>query len=230
MTVVSLQLNRVESSTALKDRIYAELKRAITSFDIYSGSASEYRLDERQLSEKLGVSRTPIREALVRLENEGFVKNIPRRGAFVARKSKKEILEMLVVWAALESMAARLVTEHASDLEIASLRSLFATYDDDEVSARINEYSETNIHFHQKLFAISHCDLLGTLTENLFIHMRSIRMRTIHENDRAMQSIQDHLQIIEALETRSTDLAERLVRQHTLDLAKHVEDNVNWLD
>jgi DNA-binding GntR family transcriptional regulator len=68
------------------------------------------------------------------------------------------------------------------------------------------------------------------LTENLFIHMRSIRMRTIHENDRAMQSIQDHLQIIEALETRSTDLAERLVRQHTLDLAKHVEDNVNWLD
>jgi DNA-binding GntR family transcriptional regulator len=137
---------------------------------------------------------------------------------------------MLVVWAALESMAARLVTEHASDREIASLRSLFATYDDDEVSARINEYSETNIHFHQKLFAISHCDLLGTLTENLFIHMRSIRMRTIHENDRAMQSIQDHLQIIEALETRSTDLAERLVRQHTLDLAKHVEDNVTWLD
>ncbi len=119
MTVVSLQLNRVESSTALKDRIYAELKRAITSFDIYNGSASEYRLDERQLSEELGVSRTPIREALVRLENEGFVKNIPRRGAFVARKSKKEILEMLVVWAALESMAARLVTEHASDREIA---------------------------------------------------------------------------------------------------------------
>ena len=230
MTAVSLQLNRVENNTVLKDRIYGELKRAITSIDIYDGGTNDHRLDERQLSEELGVSRTPVREALVRLENEGFVKNIPRRGAFVARKSKKEILEMLVVWAALESMAARLVTEHANDEEIASLRHLFATYDNDKVSARINEYSATNIDFHQALFSISHCDLLSALTENLFIHMRSIRMRTIHENDRATQSIQDHLQIIEALESRDAELAERLVRQHTLDLAAHVERNVDWLD
>jgi DNA-binding GntR family transcriptional regulator len=229
MATVSLQLNRVENSTVLKDRIYDELKRAITSMDIYT-NADDQRLDERQLSEELGVSRTPVREALVRLENEGFVKNIPRRGAFVARKSKQEILEMLVVWAALESMAARLVTEHASDEEIASLRHLFTTYSNDGISARIDEYSETNISFHQALFKISHCSLLSTLTENLFIHMRSIRMRTIYENDRATQSIQDHLQIIEALEARNADLAERLVRQHTLDLAAHVQRNVDWLD
>ena len=165
MTAVNLQLNRVEASTVLKDRIYSELKRAITAVNIYD-SNDDHRLDERQLSEELGVSRTPVREALVRLENEGFVKNIPRRGAFVARKSKKEILEMLVVWAALESMAARLVTEHASDEEIASLRRLFASYKDDKVNARIDEYSETNIGFHQALFKISHCQLLSTLTEN----------------------------------------------------------------
>ena len=84
--------------------------------------------------------------------------------------------------------------------EIASLRHLFTTYSNDGISARIDEYSETNISFHQALFKISHCSLLSTLTENLFIHMRSIRMRTIYENDRATQSIQDHLQIIEALE------------------------------
>ena len=229
MTAVSLQLKRVEATTVLKDRIYSELKRAITAVNIYD-SNEDHRLDERQLSEELGVSRTPVREALVRLENEGFVKNIPRRGAFVARKSKKEILEMLVVWAALESMAARLVTEKASDEEIASLRRLFASYQGDKVNARIDEYSETNIGFHQALFNISHCDLLGTLTENLFIHMRSIRMRTIHENDRATRSIKDHLHIIEALEARDADLAERLVRQHTLDLAAHVEQFVDWLD
>jgi len=229
MTAVSLQLKRVEATTVLKDRIYGELKRAITAVNIYDGS-EDYRLDERQLSEELGVSRTPVREALVRLENEGFVKNIPRRGAFVARKSKKEILEMLVVWAALESMAARLVTEKASDEEIASLRRLFTSYQGDKVNARIDEYSETNIGFHQALFNISHCDLLGTLTENLFIHMRSIRMRTIHENDRATRSIKDHLHIIEALEARDANLAERLVRQHTLDLAAHVEQFVDWLD
>jgi DNA-binding GntR family transcriptional regulator len=229
MSAVSLQLNRVESNTVLKDRIYEELKRAITAVNIYA-STGDHRLDERRLSEELGVSRTPVREALVRLENEGFVKNIPRRGAFVARKSKKEILEMLVVWAALESMAARLVTEHASDDEIASLRRLFANYDGDRLNARIDEYSQTNIDFHQALFRISHCDLLATLTDNLFIHMRSIRMRTIHENDRVTRSIQDHLHIIEALEARDADLAERLVREHTLNLGEHVRQCVDWLD
>ena len=229
MSVASLQIKRVETITVLKDRIYAELKRAITAVNIYD-SSEDHHLDERHLAEELGVSRTPVREALVRLENEGFVKNIPRRGAFVARKSKQEILEMLVVWAALESMAARLVTAHASDEEIASLRRLFASYNGHKLNARIDEYSAANISFHQALFNISHCDLLSTLTENLFIHMRSIRMRTIHENDRATQSIQDHLHIIEALEARDPELAENLVRQHTLDLAAHVKRNVDWLD
>ena len=229
MAAVNLQLNRVDGSTVLKDRIYGELKRAITAINIYDSEA-EHRLDERQLSEELGVSRTPVRDALCRLENEGFVRTVPRRGAFVARKTKKEILEMLVVWAALESMAARLITERASDEEIASLRGLFASYDGDGVDTHIDEYSETNIRFHQALLQISHCDLLSSMTENLFIHMRSIRMRTIHEQNRAVRSIKDHLHIIEALEARDADLAERLVRQHTLDLAAHVEQRVDWLD
>jgi DNA-binding GntR family transcriptional regulator len=229
MPAVNLQLKRVENTTVLKDRIYSELKRAITRINIYD-SADEHRLDERQLSEELGVSRTPVREALCRLENEGFVKTIPRRGAFVARKTRKQILEMLVVWAALESMAARLVTERASDDEIASLRRMFESYDDSRVNTHIDEYSDANIQFHQTLFNISHCELLERMTENLFIHMRSIRMRTIHERDRATQSIKDHLHIVEALEARDTELAERLVRQHTLDLAAHVEKNVDWLD
>ena len=227
-TVVNLQLSRVDNSSVLKDRIYRELKRAITSINIYSDT-DEHRLDERQLSEELGVSRTPIREALCRLENEGFVKNIPRRGAFVARKSKKEIIEMITVWAALESMAARLIIERASNDEIASLRRMFANYDGEVVYAAIDEYSETNISFHQALFNISHCDLLNKMTENLFIHMRSIRMRTITEDNRAERSIIDHMQIIEALENRDTVLAEGLVRQHTLNLARHVEQHVQDL-
>ena len=229
MATVSLPLKPVDSGFVLKDRIYEELKQAILSVDIYQ-DAEEHRLDERQLSEDLGVSRTPIREALCRLENEGFVRTIPRRGAFVARKTKREIVEMITVWAALESMAARLITERASNAEIATLRRLFATFDTPKVQAEIDEYSETNIEFHQALFNLSHCDLLKKMTENLFLHMRSIRMRTISENNRASRSIIDHMHIIEALEGRDTELAERLARQHTLDLAAHVERNVDWLE
>jgi DNA-binding GntR family transcriptional regulator len=197
--------------------------------NIYAEDA-ELRLDERELSERLAISRTPIREALARLEQEGLVRIVPRKGVYIVRKTKREILEMITVWAALEGMAARLITLHASDAEIASLRELFATFDDDEIKAHIDEYSETNIKFHQTILSLSKCELLKQIADGLFIHMRSIRARTIGEKNRADRSIVDHLHIIEALEARDTELAERLAREHTMDLAAHVERNVDYLD
>jgi DNA-binding GntR family transcriptional regulator len=197
--------------------------------NVYADS-DEHRLDERQLSEELGVSRTPVREALCRLEQEGFVKLIPRRGAFVMRKSKREVIEMVTVWAALESMAARLATQYASDDEIAGLRRMFATFEDAQPQAHIDEYSEKNIEFHQTILRLGRCQLIHRMTENLFIHMRGIRARTIGEDDRAKRSIIDHMHIIEALERRDASEAERLVREHTLKLAEHIEKHVEYLD
>ena len=228
-TVTRLDVRPIDTSFVLKDMIFASLKEAIARKNIYA-EAEELRLDERQLSDDLGVSRTPIREALARLEQEGFVRTVPRRGVYVVRKSKTEILEMITVWAALESMAARLITERATDQEISSLRRMFATFEDDRVQARIDEYSDTNVRFHQALLGLSNCELINSMAENLFIHMRSIRMRTIGEEDRASRSIIDHMNIIEAIEARDTELAERLTRDHTLGLAAHVEKNVNYLD
>lgn len=229
MATARLDIRPIETAVALKDVIYDALKDAIARKNIYA-EAGPLRLDERQLSEDLGVSRTPLREALARLEQEGFVRTVPRKGVYVVRKSKAEILEMITVWAALEAMAARLVTQRATDEEIASLRRMFATFDGGRVRAAIDEYSETNIRFHQALLRLSHCGLIERTCANMFIHMRSIRMRTIGEEDRADRSIIDHMNIIEALEARETELAERLARDHTLGLAAHVERNVDYLD
>ena len=96
------------------------LKNVIVSMDVYR-SRQDIRLDERQLAQDFGVSRTPVREAMAQLEREGFVRSVPRRGIYVVRKTKIEVIEMITAWAALESMAARLITEHASDEEIGSL-------------------------------------------------------------------------------------------------------------
>ena len=229
MSNVQALVRPLQVDTSLTNKAYDALKGAIASMNIYQ-DGTEQRLDERQLSAALGVSRTPIREALVRLEQEGLVRNVPRKGAFVVRKSKRQVVEMIVVWAALESMAARLVTENATDAEIASLRQMFATFENDQVEAKIDEYSETNIRFHQALLKMSGSDLIAHMTESLFIHMGAIRMRTIAEDNRASRSIIDHMNIIEALEARDTELAERLARQHTLDLAAHVEKNARYLD
>ena len=156
--------------------------------------------------------------------------NVPRRGAFVARKTKAEILEMITVWAALESMAARLATQNAKDTELAELRLMFSEFPArDDVKTHLDEYSEANINFHQSILRLSHCNLLNQMTENLFLHIRGIRRRTISERERASKSIVDHIHIIEALEARDTERAERLARQHTLDLAAHVNEHVDWL-
>src|SRR5882757_7318426 len=102
-----LVVQPLEPSLSFRDRAYAALKQAIMDADIY-GQKREIRLDERQLSAALGVSRTPVREAMTLLEQEGFLRSEPRRGVFIIRKTKREILEMIEVSAGLESMAARL--------------------------------------------------------------------------------------------------------------------------
>ncbi len=228
MAQSSLSIEPIRQDTSLKGKIYSALKDGITSMNIYAEDA-ELRIDERRLSEQMETSRTPIREALARLEQEGLVRVVPRKGVYIVRKTKREILEMITVWAALESMAAQLITENASDKQIASLRALFATFDDGQIDAKIDEYSDANIRFHQAILEMSQCRLLLEMADNIFMHVRSIRARTISESDRATRSIANHMHIIEALENRDSDLASRLVREHALDLAKHVEKNVNYL-
>lgn len=224
-----LTVGPIDTGFSLKDKIYDSLKAAITSMNIYAEDA-ELRLDERKLSNQLSISRTPIREALARLEQEGLVTIVPRRGVYIVRKTKAEIMEMLTVWAALESMAARLITLNATDDEIASLRTSLTGYSEGQIKDHIDEYSENNINFHQAILRMSNNQLIFDTAENLFIHMRSIRARTIGEDNRAQRSIVDHLQIVEALEARNTALAEQLVREHTLNLAKHVASHVDYLD
>ena len=224
-----LAVDPLAGAASLKRQAYAALKNAIAAMDVY-GSRAEIRLDERRLAAEFGISRTPVREAMAQLEREGFVRSEPRRGLYVVRKSKCEVIELITVWAALESMAARLITEQASNEEIASLRRMFATFENGAIRAHLDEYSQLNIEFHQTIIRLSRNDALIHLAENLFTHMRMIRRKTIGEKDRADRSIRDHMHIIEALEARDTPRAETLVRDHALGLAEHVAKYADYLD
>jgi len=222
-------LERFDDTPSFKHKAYTALKNAIVAMDVYR-SRDDIRLDERKLAQDFGISRTPVREAMAQLESEGFVRSVPRRGIYVVRKTKREVIEMITAWAALESMAARLITKTATDEEIAALRRMFATFERGHVQAKLDEYSDVNIEFHQTIIRLSRNRVLIDMAENLFTHMRMIRRTTIGEKDRADKSIRDHMNIIEALEARSTDRAEDLVRDHALGLAEHVARYADYLD
>jgi DNA-binding GntR family transcriptional regulator len=223
-----LAIEPIDTSFSFKNKAYAALKNVIVSMDIYR-NRSDIRLDERQLAQDFGISRTPVREAMAQLEREGFVRSVPRRGVYVVRKTKKEVIELITAWAALEGMAARLITQNA-DADVTSLRDMFATFVDGELRAHLDEYSEVNIEFHQSIIRMSGNSVLIDLAENLFTHMRMIRRKTIVERDRVDRSIRDHMNIIEALEARDTARAESLVRDHALGLAEHVAQYADYLD
>lgn len=208
--------------TSVAQLAYAAIRNAVLAMDAYDPDA-DLRLDEKRLASELGVSRTPVREALARLEHEGLVEIIPRRGVRVVRKSKAEIVEMIIAWAALEGMAARLACERAPDEDISGLRGLFSQFETGELRSHLDEYSAANLRFHQRIIELGHSQLIADMADDLLVHVRAIRRHTIGEADRPERSIVDHLHIIEALEARQTEQAECLVRDHALNLARHVE-------
>jgi DNA-binding GntR family transcriptional regulator len=224
MADADIAIVRIAPETSFKNKAYEALKEAILKMDIYS-SLEPVMLDERALSERLGVSRTPIREAIAMLEQDGFVKTVPRRGIIVVRRSKAEIVDMIRAWAALESMAARLITTTARKRDITALRDFFKDFNlkDRLPQDHVEEYSRANIAFHQALISLSESPTLIDMTNDILLHVRGYRQLTIGRTDRTAVSLPEHLAIIEALEARDTELAEKRARDHTLGLAAYVE-------
>jgi DNA-binding GntR family transcriptional regulator len=177
MAEAEIAIVRIAPETSFKNKAYEALREAILKMDIYA-TPEPVMLDERALSERLGVSRTPIREAIAMLEQDGFVKTVPRRGIVVVRRTKTEIVE---------------------------------------------EYSKANIAFHQALISLSESPVLVDMTNDILLHVRGYRQLTIGRVDRTATSLPEHLAIIEALEERNTELAEKRARDHTLGLAAYVE-------
>ncbi|TCK35051.1 DNA-binding GntR family transcriptional regulator [Paraburkholderia sp. BL8N3] len=226
---IASKLEPIDPSSPLRKQAYLRLRQAIADADIY-GTSHEIRLDEKKLTMALGVSRTPVREAITLLEQEGFLRTVPRRGVYIVRKTRGEIVEMINLWAALESMAARLAAERATDEEIASLRTMFEGFHGRPPAEDIDDYSDANIAFHQAVVKLSKSAMISQTLSNVFPHVRAIRRFTISQSDRASRSIADHENIIDALERRDADLAERIVRRHSLDLAAFVEAHCDVLD
>jgi DNA-binding GntR family transcriptional regulator len=184
------------------------------------------KIDEESLAKQLGVSRTPIRENLCRLENEGIIEIIPRRGAFVVKHSKEKIIEILLVREVLEGFAARLAVSHIDVRTIEEMKSLFKGFSETNVRDRVKDYVHADLKFHTLILKKSKNGWLMKLMNILNDHVQMLRLRTVALEGRPEQSLSEHQKIIEALEKGNRSLAESLMRKHIENVRKSVLQNL----
>ena len=172
------------------------------------------RLQEEELSQRFGVSRTPLREALKLLTAEGLITIEPNRGATVTELSVKELAETFPVMGVLEALAGELAASHADDDDIKVLRGL---HDDIVAGYRkkdLRSYFASNQAFHERLVEAAHNDTLATHYHQLAGRVRRARYRANLSPARWAQSVDEHEQIITALENRDGASLAVVLRAH----------------
>ncbi|PAT39773.1 GntR family transcriptional regulator [Vandammella animalimorsus] len=181
------------------------------------------RIREEDLASKLGVSRTPVREALIRLDSTGLISLRPGKGALLQPVSDKDYLEWLQLREQLEGFAAREAALNASQRDVDGLRALFAPFlKPGAAEAQPEAYAQANVRFHARIIGLADNQLLEKVWESFGHHQTSCRRKTIERLHRAEDSLREHLAIIQAIEDRNAQQAELLARQHVRHLYQAV--------
>ena len=200
-------MRRIRTVRDLKSKVYKIIKEGIIHRKFLPGT----QLKESDLVRKLGVSRTPIREALNQLSKEGIIEIFPRKGAFVKNCTKEEVIEILILREVLEGVAARLATLQMSDGLVKRLETLFKDNRKDSI-----DYAQTDEQFHSEIIQASGSTRLVGLVNNLTDSLQMLDMRTVSFRypERIKESLAEHLKIIDAFRARDAVMAEKLTREH----------------
>ncbi len=213
-------MRKIKTVRDLKSEVYKKIKEEITNRKLLPNT----QLKESDLVEKLGVSRTPIREALNQLFKEGMVEIYPRRGSFVKNWTKEDVIEVLILREVLEGVAARIATKRLQKDSIRTLEGYFRDYRDGLI-----DYAQADSKFHKDIILASGSSRLITLVNNLMDNLQMMDMRAVSFRypERIKESLAEHLKIIQAFKAKDEILAEQLTREHfrrTLSFyEKHLE-------
>ncbi len=214
-------MRRIKTVRDLKAEVYKIIKEGIVRREFLPGT----RLKESDLVRRLGVSRTPIREALNQLSKEGIIEIFPRKGAFVRNCTREEVTEILILREVLEGAASRLATLQMSDRTMRKLEGFFKDY-----RKGFMDYAEADERFHTEIIQASGSRRLIGLVSNLKDSLQMLDMRAVSFRypERIKESLSEHVRIIEAFKARDVDLAERLTREHfqhtRLYYERHLEE------
>lgn len=192
----------------LRDVVFESLREAILGGQLKPGQ----RLMEVQLAEQLGVSRTPVREAIRKLELEGLVVMLPRKGAYVANMSLKDIMDVLEIRSSLEGMAAFLAAERINDEDLKHLKEIAGELGQNE--SNIEELLKKDVEFHECIFKATNNKKLHQLINSLWEQVYRFRVSYLSDYDALLNIVEEHKMIVEAIEQGDSELAKKRAIEH----------------
>ena len=210
----------------LRDVVFNTLRQAILKGELAPGE----RLMEIQLAEKLGVSRTPIREAIRKLELEGLVLMIPRKGAEVARISEKSLWDVLEVRRSLEELAIELACQRMSDDDMAELEQVQGNFRNAIQRGEAMNIARTDEQYHDVIYHGTGNDKLVQMLNNLREQMYRYRLEYIKDEDKRQVLLVEHEYILNALKNRNIAEAKKAAREHIDNQEITVSRNIKEQD
>ena len=194
----------------LRDVVFNTLRRSILTGELKPGE----RLMEIHLADKLGVSRTPIREAIRKLEMEGLVTMIPRRGAEVAQITEKNLKDVLEVRRALDALAVELACDRITEEELEQLKAACDTFEAATRKGNINELARADVHLHDIILMASGNERLVQMISNLSQQMYRYRLEYVKDESSYEQLIREHRVIYEAIRDRDKETGAKRMKLH----------------
>ncbi len=201
---------QLDNYKPLRELVFESLREAIIQGVLKPGE----RLMEIQLAEEIGVSRTPIREAIRKLELDGFVVMVPRKGAFVAGISMKDIIEVFEVRTALEGLAASLAADRITDDEMDELERSLAVYAEECAKTDLDGIVSSDTHFHELIYQASRNERLSQIIVHLKEQIQRFRKTSLSQPGRSKDAVEEHRRIVEAIGMRDSELAMNMAREH----------------
>ena len=206
----SIRLQKVTDFQLLKDKVYEAIKKSIINLSFLPDEP----LVEQRLAEELGVSKSPIREALMRLEREGLVYTIPFKGCFVAKVTRKDIIEVIQLREALETFCVKYACKIFSHAEIQRAKEIISEAKEALRQDDIKRCLSRNLQFHEFLISQSKNEKIVKAYANLQDHLDRYRNIAKQIVGRVAKSHREHILIMDALEQRDEALAEKRMADH----------------
>lgn len=207
----------------LRDVVFNTLRQGILMGELEPGE----RLMEVQLANRLGVSRTPIREAIRKLELEGLVVMIPRKGAEVAKISEKDLRDVLELRCALEELASELACERMNDDMFEQLNEAFLEFKNGIYNTDLSIIAELDEKFHNVIYESTQNQKLIQMINNLKEQMYRYRLEYIKDENKRSGLVEEHRMIVDILKRKDIVMAKQVVREHIIHQRNTILENLN---